>query len=272
MTKKVTHLTGFLFLLFLIYQTASAHDYWIAPNDYTIAKGKLLTAGLLVGDQLSPELSRDLKKERTKNFTLANEDGSIDLLEEFSEGALPIFSHKMDVEGLNLIAIERKFHRAEMTDKQFSSFLEHENMTDIMALRKRLRHKDIDHKRYARSIKSLVRVGTHSDGDLYKKVLGHMNEIILLDNPYKLKTGDIMRVQLFDRGNALAGRTVTAFNGEGDKHISTQKVVTDADGIASFKMDEKGFWMIRSSHLWHCPQCEDVSWEGYISSYSFSLN
>lgn len=272
MTIKVTLLTATSFLLFAFVQSVSAHDYWIAPNQYSISKGDLLTAELLVGDKLSSELSRNLNKERTKNYKLMNAEGTVDLLEKFSEGALPIFSHKMDVEGLNLIAIEREFHRTEMTDKQFSSYLEHENMTDVMALRKKLGPKDIIHRRYARSIKSLVKVGANYDGNLYKKELGHMNEIILLDNPFKLKAGDFMRVQLIDRGKVLAGRTITAFNSEDNKLLSTQKVVTNADGIASFKMDEAGFWMIRSSHIWHCSKCEDVNWEGYISSYSFSLN
>ncbi|MFT5452619.1 MAG: putative GH25 family protein [Enterobacterales bacterium] len=271
MIKKITLLVPSSIVLLLIFQTVSAHDYWLAPSTYAIPKGDILTARLLVGDRLSPELSRDLNKERTKSFSLLNADGKFDLLKEFSQGALPIFSRKMNVEGQNLISIEREFYRTEMTDNQFSSFLEHENMTDIMALRKKLGHKDIDHKRYARSIKSLVKVGAQLEGDLHRELLGHMNEIILLDNPYKLKTGDMIRVQLFDRGNALAGRTITAFNGEGDEHISTQKVVTDAKGIASFKMDKKGFWMVRSSHLWQCTQCENVGWEGYISSYSFSL-
>jgi len=272
MVKQITPLMVILFLLFSFFQESMAHDYWIAPSHYTLAKGDTLSAELLVGDQLSPELSRALNKKRTKSFTLLNAIGTVDLLTEFSEGASPIFSNKMDIEGLNLIAIEREFYRAEMTDKQFSSFLEHENMMEIIALRKKQGHKDIDHKRYGRSIKSLVRVGKLSTGSLYKKVLGHLNEIILLDDPYKLKTGDIIRVQLFDRKKALAGRTVTAYNGDANKLFSTQKVVTDANGIASFKMATNGFWMIRSSHLWHCPNCEDVNWEGYISSYSFSLN
>lgn len=265
-----------LLLCWAMITAAMAHDYWITPDHYSLDKGDTLTANLYVGGDLVPEVSRALSYDMTKSYHLITSRGTIDLLAETPDGTDPFFSRKMTDEGLAMIAMERKFYRAEMTDKQFSDALEHEEMNDLIALRQKIGHKDIDYKRYGRSIKSLVRVGDKSDGDLYKKILGHQVEIILLDNPFTLKEGDKIRVQLLNQGKPLANKLIKAMNRDDKGYFLVQKALTDQDGKASFVVGEKGHWVIRVSHMWYCPDCGPdsgkVNWEQYFSTYSFSLN
>ena len=61
------------------------------------------------------------------------------------------------------------------------------------------------------------------DGVLYKKVLGHKVELILLQNPFKLKSGESIEVQVLDRGKPLANKMIKALNGDGKKLLSQQK-------------------------------------------------
>ena len=109
------------------------------------------------------------------------------------------------------------------------------------------------------------------DGELYKKVLAHKVELILLQNPFALKPGDSIEVQVLDRGKLLANKLVKAYNGDGKKLLSQQKAYTNGNGVAGFTVEKKGFWLIHVSHLWRCTECADVDWENHYSTYSFSL-
>ena len=47
---------------------------------------------------------------------------------------------------------------------------------------------------------------------------------------------------------------------------------TDARGIARFKLEAEGLWLIRLVHLLPCQECPDVDWESYWASYTFELD
>jgi len=272
MNKKILITILSIVAVLPLFYNALAHDYWLSPSRFAIARGDTLIVNLLVGDQVDPAIERPLQKEMTKSFNLITSNGTIDLLPEIPDSTLPVLTRKLDVEGLALVSMERDFWNTKMTDEQFTRSLKHEEMHDIIALRKKIGRKEEEHKRYDRSIKALIKVGNKMDGELYKKVLGHKVELILLQNPFKLKSGESIEVQVLDRGKPLANKLIKALNGDGKKLLSQQKAYTNRNGIASFVVDAKGFWMIRLSHLWRCSECEDVDWENHYSTYSFSLN
>ena len=258
--------------IMLTSQMVSAHDYWLVPDSFSVKKGTNLTVNLVVGDKLITEKIKAFSKDRTKRVTLSNAQGTTELMNTLTDGAVPFLKEKLTVAGLNIIALEGNFYRKKMTHEEFTKSLIYGEKDDILALRKQLPHKDIEYKHYARSIKTLVNVGESSNSDLYKKVLGHQVEIVLLQNPFTLKTGDKLNVQFIERGKPLANQIVRAFNGDGKTLYSTQKQVTNNKGVATFNVNETGNYLINVSHLRHCPECADVEWEGYISSFSFSLN
>jgi uncharacterized GH25 family protein len=268
--KRLTFITATATLLLFIGITFS-HDYWFSLNRFAFTKGDTLVVNLLVGDALNAEVERPLQKEITKSFQLITPAGTIDLLPEIADSTLPVLTYKLNFEGLALVAMERDFWYTKMTDEQFNNSLEHEEMNDIIAMRKKIGRKQEEHKRYDRSIKALLRAGDSIAGEVYKKVLGHKVELILLQNPFMLAPGDDLEVQVIDRGKPLANKLIKAYNGDGEKLVSTQKAYTGENGIAKFKLDRKGFWLIRLSHLWHCADCEKVDWENHYSTFSFML-
>lgn len=268
-TFALTFLSAALILAAV--QISLSHDYWFSLNRFALMKGDTLVVNLLVGDELKSELERPLQKNMTKSFYLITGDQTIDLLAELPDSAMPVLKRKVDFEGMALLAMERDFWYTEMTDEQFTRSLQHEEMHDILKLREKLGRKDKEHKRYDRSIKALLKVGDQADGELYQKVLGHKVEIILLQNPFLLKPGDRLQVKIIDRGKPLAKKLVKAYNDAGQGQIAVQKAYTDENGIATFTLDRRGFWLIRLSHLWHCPECEKVDWENHYSTFSFEL-
>ena len=268
--KQVVWVVSAIAVLASVQMTLS-HDYWFSLNRFALMKGDTLVVNLLVGDELKPELERPLQKSMTKSFLLITADKTIDLMAELPDSAMPVLKRKIDFEGLALIAMERDFWYTKMTDEQFTRSLQHEEMHDILQLREKIGRKKEEHKRYDRSIKALLKVGPQADGEVYKKILGHKVEILLLQNPFLLKPGDRLQVKVIDRGRPLAKKLIKAYNDSGQGKISIQKAYTNDEGIASFTLDRRGFWLIRLSHLWHCPDCEKVDWENHYSTFSFVL-
>ncbi len=269
---KMRFTAGLTLIIILLYAGVTfSHDYWFSLNRFAFTKGDTLVVNLLVGDELNAEVERPLQKDITKSLKLITPERTIDLLPELADSTLPVLTRRLDFEGLALVAMERDFWYTKMTGEQFARSLKKEEMHDLIALREKIGPKQEEHKRYDRSIKVLLRAGDSMKGDAYKKILGHKVELVLLQNPFLLKPGETLQVKVIDRGTPLANKLVKAYHGDGNNLVSRQKAYTDADGIASFKLEGKGFWLIRLSHLWHCQDCEKVDWENHYSTYSFVL-
>ena len=85
-----------------------------------------------------------------------------------------------------------------------------------------------------------------NDG-LYKKVLGHDLEIVLLTNPAEIKAGDDIKAEVLLNGKpvkAPLGLTYDGYSAEQDAYMA--KAETGADGMASFKVTKPGLWMLRT--------------------------
>ena len=127
-------------------------------------------------------------------------------------------------------------------------------------------------ERYRRHLKTLVQVGAPGKDDLHRRRLGQALEIVLLQNPYQLDPGATLQVQVLFQGNPLSDALVKAYNRDAGGSVIKAKARTDAQGIARFKLNHKGFWLLRLVHLQPCRgDCRFADWESNWASYSFGL-
>ncbi|MFQ5823383.1 MAG: DUF4198 domain-containing protein [bacterium] len=258
-------------LLILIFSQGFSHDYWLLPEKFIISKGDSLIVHLFVGDEFEPELERPLQKYITKRFELLTSHGSFDLLSEFPDSTMPILSKKIEFEGYALLNLERDFAYIELSNSQFSDYLKHEDLLEVEKLREKSGKRSKERERYARFIKSFVKIGEAKESDLYRKILGQKLEIVLLQNPSASKSGDVIEAQILFEGKPLINKIVMAYNKDMTGKVSKIKAKTDSRGIAKFKLEGEGFWIIRLVHLIPCDNCEKVDWESFWASYSFEL-
>lgn len=100
--------------------------------------------------------------------------------------------------------------------------------------------------RYEKFAKTLINA-TPAD-TLYKEVLGQPLEIVLLDNPARLKPGDSIRCRVLYAGRPIVttvGAVYDGYSGEEDVYVS--KTETGADGEALIKITAPGLWMLRAN-------------------------
>ena len=88
-----------------------------------------------------------------------------------------------------------------------------------------------------------------SDGETYKRTLGHLLELVPQANPATLKAGELLPVLVLFQGKPLVGAGVEV--GDTAQAIAEDKIkryVTGADGIAQVMLRPKGINMLGVDH------------------------
>ena len=77
-----------------------------------------------------------------------------------------------------------------------------------------------------------------------------------------------MRI-LFD-ANPLVGARVFAHTREAGE-ARPQSTMTDRDGLATFRLNRSGPWLVRLVHMQRAKAGDDIDWESFWAAYSFGL-
>ena len=244
---------------------ANAHDYWLQADSYHLAPGERLVVHLNMGEWLAVEEEKAHEVERTERFELRLPDDVRDLGANTPEGLKPVFADTLTSTGAFLFTLVRGAAQVEMPAEEFNQYLDHEGISGVRAQRA------TERERYWRFLKLLGRVGAENETDLHHRFTGAQFEIVLLQNPFTLRTGDEQIAQLLFDTKPLAGTTVFAVHRGTDGGLTKLSAVTDERGVARFTLAQPGTWLIRSVYLRPCKGCKDVDWESFWASYSFAL-
>lgn len=123
-------------------------------------------------------------------------------------------------------------------------------------------------QRSSKHVKAVIQVGNAHSPD-YSRRLGYPVEIILRNNPYELKLDDELSFQVLHNGTAVANQLVYASHAgfheddAAEKRLNAQKLRTDHNGVASFKVGKNSAWYIALIHAQPAKDAEadyDVNW------------
>lgn len=264
-----TPLRALVFLLFIICAplSVSAHDYWLEPETFFAAPNQSVSVRMNMGDRLQIETERPLQILRTVSFQLYGRNSILNLLSISRDGQMPASVITPRRAGNYLLAMERNPASIELEAAQFTAYLREEGLDEIIARRATLGESErAGRERYRRYLKSLLQVGDRRDSTFSRRV-GHRLEIVPIENPYRLRAGDTLRVRLYFENRPFAGARVFALNRNARLETSTS-----ADGTASFRLDHTGLWLIRLVHMRRCAEdCAETEWESFWSAFTFGL-
>ena len=167
----------------------------------------------------------------TNRFELITSDGNQDLLTSQSEGAFPIYNYPINFKGQGLLHLERSASKIILQNEKFAEYLKEDHMKYI--------HPDYKNhseqsERYLRYIKSLVQSDPIARDTTYRTIVGQRFEIILLNDPYKLKIGQRIHAQIYFDHKTHENKTVTIRQRTGGLASTHQFSTTDSSGICSF--------------------------------------
>ena len=96
-------------------------------------------------------------------------------------------------------------------------------------------------------------------------------EIIPLKNPYTLKVGDKMTVQILFNGKPLANNLIVTWDKTPTTKTRQQKYKTDKKGFLTFMLDKKGQWMVSLVHMIALENNSEADYQSYWGNLTFGL-
>ncbi|HZF15572.1 MAG TPA: DUF4198 domain-containing protein [Steroidobacteraceae bacterium] len=244
---------------------ASAHDHWLSADQLNLAPGDKLTLHLQLGEDLQSPQEQLLVSKDVERFELLHGNVVDNLFEQGHDGGKPLWSQAPDFEGEFLAVMTRGRQQIELERQQFISELAEEQVSGITPT-----SRPMQRLRYWRFLKLLGRIGGDEEGSLHHRFIGQQLELVLIQNPVLLKPGDEEIVQLYLETKPLPNQVVFALHRDGDKFTRLMST-TDARGVARFRLNEPGVWVVRTVYLRACKKCGDADWEGFWSDYTFEL-
>lgn len=159
---------------------ATAHEFWIDPQDFTVDVGETLMADLRVGQEFSGAAMSFLPRNFDQ-FTVINGGATIEVDGRF--GDIPALNIGDLNDGLAVIVHQTTANQITWSEwERFLNFAIHKDLGDVTAMHEArgLSLEDVteDYIRYA---KSLVAVGDGAGDDVR---VGMRAELVVLTNPY----------------------------------------------------------------------------------------
>ena len=164
--------------------------------------------------------------------------------------------------------------------EKFNRYLAEEGLSAVQAQRAQLGQTgQPGRERYSRFLKALVqdKEPSAAPGVLYRRRAGQRLEILLLNDPAKLRTGQRLGVKAVFDNRPLAGVRVEALHRDrenADARVLT--AATDARGRANFAVDAPGFWLVSLVHMRAVAptdrkEGDDSQWESFWASFGFGV-
>ena len=173
----------------------------------------------------------------------------------FEENNETVLKFKTGKEGTGLLGVSTTSRVGEFTPESFIDNMKHEGLLDVLTERKKSGEDTQPvRKKYSKHVKAIFQVGDKLT-DNYKTVLGYPIELVPMVNPYALKIGDELSMQLFIQGKPADGEMVYASynnqhgNAKDGTLLDAFKVLTNSEGIVKIKITNKGHWYFRTVNL-----------------------
>ncbi|HMP94684.1 MAG TPA: DUF4198 domain-containing protein, partial [Phnomibacter sp.] len=204
---------------FVITKQLAAHEYILLTNTYKPKTGDSLSLRLFVADGFNIEAERPFENRMAAAFTFYNQRGIIDVRDLAREKSIPFFSTPVNFNGLGLFRLDRDYAYISLEPAKFRAYLKEDHIENITLPASATQPQ---RERYSRYIKCLVQSKPQPLDTTYKTITGQELEIILLQNPYSLKPGQTLQVQLLYQGKPLAGKMLTARQRTDSQPATTQ--------------------------------------------------
>jgi hypothetical protein len=257
-----------LVLLFgLLTLPASAHEYWLAPLDFSIRPDQPLQVDIRIGQHFKGD-TFVYRPSQVAALLLRRGDSVATVSPKL--GDMPAISATPVGEGLNILTLSSNlFSVTYYEEDKFPAFLRYDGLDWALAEHQR-RKLPATHftEAYRRHAKALIRVG---DGQGDDRRTGLDFEWVMLNNPYT--SDDELVAQLWWRDQPAADTQSRLFVRRGEQ-IDEHVLRTDVDGRVTLPRVPGGSYLLNAVHLM-IPDAATVAetqavWESRWASLTFA--
>lgn len=253
------------FLIILFARTGSAQEYYLKPQSFITKAEKEVLIDLYRGNKFDTNEDRKIENVKIRNASYFQSSKPISLIDSAgtlkSSFQLPLKDKGLYVTSVELFgSVEQKSKTSlnnQFTEEGFAELAEKIAMKQLFSVNNHY------------SVKTLI-MAEKSSGDAYKISSESDFEIVLMQNPYKMKYGEDVTVQILSKGKAIPKVHVSIVTKTLSGSLFSSEQITDDDGKVYVKLNRAGIWLIKAINI--LPAEKDADFDRWFSSYSFSFN
>lgn len=218
----------FCLSIMLTVAPATAHEFWISPEDYTVPPSEQLLANIRVGQNFKGSAYSYIPANIVR-FDLVI-DGTATPVEG-RVGDRPALQTDAPSEGLVTVVHQTSDSFLTYTEaEKFVSFVTHKDFDGVLDAHKARGLPETGFReRYSRYAKSLIAVGAGEGAD---SNVGLLTEIVALGNPYVDDMSAGLPVQVLYENTPRSNIQVEIYDRAPDGDVTVSTVRSDADGKA----------------------------------------
>lgn len=266
----------------MLFASANAHQTYLISDLYlmrpgtdnflTLKNGTFFESGYSITRKMSRDIS--IVMNGVRKTPPDNEVADVDRNPSYKSTYIKVFAEKEGT-GLGGVAAHPDF--IALPAEMFANYLEHEGMVDALAEFKANNKLGTIRERYTKHAKGIFQVGKLLTDD-YKQKLDYKAEIVIDQNPGKVKVGDEMSFQVLFDGKPLKSQLVyvshakkTAAPDAAVPAFSLYAVRTDEAGRGKFKITVKDKWYLQMIHMQKLHNDEDADYESNWATLNFEI-
>jgi uncharacterized GH25 family protein len=253
MSRKVVVASASLLAIAFGAVAADAHDLFLRPRDFVVAPDSDVQVRVLNGSFTSSEAM--VAPDRLRDLSVVGPGGTThpDRAAWRAGTTESGWTVRVGGPGTYLLAASLDPKTIRLVGTQFNAYLREEGLASVVAQRTASRMLgDPAHERYAKHVKSLVRVrsasgrATAPTDTAYRTVLGYPAELVPLDDPYVLPAGGTLRVRALVDGRPTQGQVVLAGGrSTSGARMPQRQLRTDSAGVVRMRLDARGTWYVK---------------------------
>lgn len=265
----------FAFVMCTLALPVQAHEFWIEPTDYTVAREESVTATFRNGEEFAGSALSYIPG-RSVRFDMVMGGATVEVPARLGDN--PAFDLTNPEPGLLTILQETTDSTLTYTEKagrsgweRFVGFAEHKDLGDMAAAHAaRGLPQDRPVERYRRFAKALVAVGEGAGKDARRDL---RTEFVALTNPYTDDVSGGVAVQLFFEDAPKAEAQIEMFDKAPDGTVVVTLHRTDAEGRATLPVTAGHSYLLDSVTLLPLePEAEgDPAWQTLWAALTFAV-
>ena len=248
-------------LILLLTLPIYAHDLYLMPKKFQVTPGETILVSIHNGDAF-PDSEDSIDPRRLSGSPLKDTR----VLGKATHGF-----YTVPAEASRWIYVRTEPRKIEMTPQKFESYLREEGLDPIVVWRDAEKESDKQGRElYSKYAKSLLASGAGSDE--YQQILGLPIEFVFGRDPYAMKPGESLPVQVLFRGKPAAGLQVEAAWATPDgQHSSTVVGRTGTDGRIDIPLGKAAIWRLHALTMERRADRTEADWESFWASATFEL-
>lgn len=256
-------------LALILTGTLGAHDLYLMPDNFTPKAGTQLRVVFHNGDEF-PIATSATKPERLRNTRLLSRAGKAEFEKITAQPTFTTAEVRVPGAGTAILTANTLPNFIELDPKKFTDYLTHENLTN--ALQWREAHGETGkpgRERYTKFVKSLLK--SDKGDDYFKEKTGLTIEIIPEVDPYSLKPGQALPVQVLFHGKPAAAVAVESAWLEAGKAEMQTFGRTNAQGRITLPIKATGPHRLHAIVMERCAEPQAADWESSWASLTFAI-